>query len=130
MRCASAINGRILCQTASDNSGGLSMDQAVDYPKTGARLQHQNNYVNLLSLSKEQASDFGLRSTMARHRLAELELFTDSGLIDLLENYPRDRLQAFTMGTDPTQWNDWKPVDTAGASGKDLFAAVMKGRMW
>jgi len=82
------------------------------------------------SWSKEQAAAFGLRPLVAKHQLHHLDLFSDAALIDLLENYPRDRLQAFTMGTDPLSWKDWQSVDTAGATGKQLFAAVARGRLW
>jgi hypothetical protein len=66
----------------------------------------------------------------ANHGLHELDLFRDDALLDLLENYPRERLQAFTMGTDPERRSDWQPVDTAGATGKDLWKALNAGRLW
>jgi hypothetical protein len=34
------------------------------------------------------------------------------------------------MGADPTNRTDWQPVDTTGASGKDIMAAVAVGRLW
>lgn len=80
--------------------------------------------------SKEEGEAFGTRPFAAKHRLPELDLFADAALTELLEKYPRDRLQAFTMGTDPLQWTAWKPVDTAGVSGLQLFAAVQRGRLW
>jgi hypothetical protein len=67
---------------------------------------------------------------LGRHRLPEMDLFNDDVLIDLMDNYPRNRLQAWTMGTDPLRRDDWKPVDTAGASGRDLLTAVNGGRLW
>jgi len=73
---------------------------------------------------------FGRDAILAPHRLHELELFTEAALVDLLDKYPRERLQAFTMGTDPLQRNEWQPVDTAGASGLDMMAAVKAGRLW
>jgi hypothetical protein len=62
--------------------------------------------------------------------LEELSLFTDDVLVDLLDRYPRNRLQAWTMGTDPLRREEWAPVDTAGVSGADLLAAVKTGRIW
>src|SRR5689334_15323674 len=67
---------------------------------------------------------------LGHHRLCELDLFNDDVLRELLDKYPRNRLQAWTMGTDPTRREDWKAVDTAGLSGKDLLAAVKSGRIW
>jgi len=72
----------------------------------------------------------GARPLLARHRLAQMDLFTDEALIDMLDRYPRNRLQAWTMGTDPLRREDWQPVDTTGVSGRDLLAAVKSGRIW
>jgi hypothetical protein len=73
---------------------------------------------------------FGRAPLLARHGLDELELFGNDTLVDLLDNYPRERLQAFTMGTEPLRRSDWQPVDTTGASGEDMMAAVRSGRLW
>ena|SRR5579864_3569961 len=73
-------------------------------------------------------SDSGAQ--LGRQRIADLDLFNDGVLIDLLDNYPRNRLQAWTMGTDPLHREEWKAVDTTGVSGKDLLAAVKTGRLW
>lgn len=70
------------------------------------------------------------RPISGHHRLHEMDLFNDEVLVDLLDNYPRNRLQAWTMGTDPLRREDWQAVDTAGVSGKDLLAAVRTGRIW
>jgi hypothetical protein len=48
----------------------------------------------------------------------------------LLDSYPRERLQAFTMGTDRCRRDDWHYVDASAASGKEIFAAVLRGRLW
>jgi hypothetical protein len=69
-------------------------------------------------------------AVLARHRLLDLDLFNDEALVDLLDHYPRNRLQAWTMGSDPLRREDWKPVETTGASGKELLAAVKSGRLW
>ncbi len=89
-----------------------------------------NHDSRLASWSKEEGTAFGTRPLAAPHRLPALDLFTDEALIELLEKYPRDRLQAFTMGTDPLEWTAWKPVDTAGVSGRQLFGVVQRGQLW
>ncbi len=66
----------------------------------------------------------------ARHCLSEMDLFSDEALIDMLDRYPRNRLQAWTMGTDALRREDWQAVDTTGVSGTDLLAAVKSGRLW
>jgi len=73
---------------------------------------------------------FGSLAQLGRHRLESLNLFSDDKLVDLLDNYPRKRLQAWTMGNDLLRREDWTAVDTTGATGKDLLAAVKSGRLW
>src|SRR5690242_17922764 len=73
---------------------------------------------------------FGSSSVKARHDLDEREILTDAVLVDLLNRYPRNRLQAWTMGTDPLRREEWQPVDTSDVSGEDLLAAVKSGRLW
>lgn len=69
-------------------------------------------------------------SLLALHRLDEMNLFADDALIDLLDRYPRNRLQAWTMGTDPRRREDWRAVDTTGVGGHELLEAVKHGRLW
>jgi hypothetical protein len=83
----------------------------------------------LLEWTSVKADTFS-QTTVARHRLTELELFSDAGLVEVLDNHPRDQLQAFTMGTDASNIHEWQPVDTAGVSGKEMLAAVARGRLW
>jgi len=92
--------------------------------------QHVEQSEGLVPWTAAEASAYGQRPLVAKHRLQELDLFSDSALTDLLHSYPRDRLQAFTMGTDPEKRTDWQPVDTAGATGQDLLQAVSRGRLW
>jgi len=84
----------------------------------------------LLDWTPEQIASFGQKPIVARHRLHELPLFSDADLIEVLENHPRDQLQAFTMGTDASKSHEWQPVDIAGSSGKDMLSAVARGRLW
>ena len=74
---------------------------------------------------------FGQAPHRTHHRYHELPLFTDAGLTDLLDQYPREHLQAFTMGTDPTHREDWTCVDISPTStGEDILNAVKHGRLW
>jgi hypothetical protein len=84
----------------------------------------------LVPWTTEQARGFGLQPLVAQHRLHEHDLFTDGALMELLRNYPRDQIQAFTMGTNPLNYKEWYPVDTTGASAEDVFAAIARGRLW
>ncbi|MEL7501571.1 MAG: hypothetical protein AAFN18_03825 [Cyanobacteria bacterium J06554_6] len=83
------------------------------------------------SWSAEAYQTFGQAPYVTRHRYHELPLFTDAGLIDLLDHYPRPHLQAFTMGTDPTRREEWTCVDIHPSStGTDILNAVKRGRLW
>lgn len=53
-----------------------------------------------------QRADFGGKLQCTRHRLHELDSFTDDALIELLDHYPRKSVQAFTMGTDAASHDD------------------------
>ena len=85
---------------------------------------------SLLDWTSEQIGAVGLQPVVARHRLQELDLFSDKELVEVLDKHPRERLQAFTMGSDPRAIEEWQPVDTAGVSGKELFSAISRGRLW
>jgi hypothetical protein len=85
---------------------------------------------DLTGWSESDAIAFGRRPLRAPHRIHDLEMFSEEALVKLLDEYPRERLQAFTMGTDPENRKDWQPVDTAGASGHALWEALKKGRLW
>jgi hypothetical protein len=67
---------------------------------------------------------------LGRHQLAEMGYFSDEMLVALLDSYPRNRLQAWTMGVDPLRREEWKAVDTSGIGGKEMLAAVKTGRLW
>lgn len=84
-----------------------------------------------ISWSADEYKSFGLIAQINKHRYHELPLFSDEALIQLLDNYPRRWLQAFTMGEDPTNRDDWKCVDIAeDSTGEQLWEAVQKGRIW
>jgi hypothetical protein len=67
---------------------------------------------------------------IARHAMHRSELFSEDALVRLMDTYPRQRLQVFTMGKDPTDLSAWTPVDTTGASGAELMQAIRVGRLW
>ena len=97
------------------------MDNTADPRQPSARL---------VPWSAQDAGAFGRAPLRAPHRMHLLDLFSEASLVELLDRYPRERLQAFTMGTDPEKRGDWQPVDTSGASGPDLMTAVKMGRLW
>ncbi|MEM9153123.1 MAG: hypothetical protein AAGB19_22090 [Cyanobacteria bacterium P01_F01_bin.3] len=81
--------------------------------------------------SEADFAAFGLKNQLFHHRYHELPLFQRDTLIDVLDDYPREWLQAFTMGPDPTIRADWQSVDIhPDSSGQDIWNAVEKGRLW
>ena len=80
--------------------------------------------------SKEDYQNFGLKTQLLRHNYHKSEIFSDKALEALLDNYPRNRLQCYTMGTNPENHNDWMPVHIAERSGAEIIQALQKGRFW
>lgn len=84
----------------------------------------------IVSWSNDEYQAFGAQPIRSQHTLADNTLFHQEALLDLLDHYPRKRLQAFTMGTDPLRCEEWEPVEVGSLSGGDLLAAVERGRLW
>jgi hypothetical protein len=64
------------------------------------------------------------------HNLHERPMFSDEGLAELLDRYPRDKLGVFTMGEDPVAWTTWRRGSAGSLSGEQLLAAAQAGRIW
>ena len=64
------------------------------------------------------------------HGLHERPMFSDAGLIEALDRYPRERLGVFTMGQDPVAWETWRKGVAGDLTGEQLFQAAMTGRIW
>jgi hypothetical protein len=84
----------------------------------------------LTNWTASQAASLTSSVVQTSHRLAELDLFSDASLAAVLDRLPRQRLQVFTMGTDPNRPADWTPVEVGDASGADILAAVREGRLF
>ena len=85
---------------------------------------------SLVSWGPHESERHDREPFVTRHGLGESALFTDDALAALMDRYPRERLQVFTMGTDPLDNTQWAPVDTAGVSGADMLRAAASGRLW
>ncbi len=82
---------------------------------------------SLFSWEQKAYDNFGKKTQRLKHNL---DLFDDESLIALLDNYPREWLQCFTMGFNPEDYTDWKGVHIADSSGAEIMEAVHKGRFW
>ncbi len=80
--------------------------------------------------SDELKASYGKKPIIARHNLHESEMFSDDGLADLLDRYPRERLGVYTMGDNPEEWRTFVKGDAGGLSGAELVKAVKTGRFW
>jgi hypothetical protein len=64
-----------------------------------------------------------------KHSLHEHPLFSDAGLIRLLEACPRDNYNLVQWGTHGAR-STWREGEIAGLSGADVLEAIRLGRMW
>ncbi|HTI65999.1 MAG TPA: hypothetical protein VL460_00480 [Caulobacteraceae bacterium] len=80
--------------------------------------------------SDAKAEAFGRETLAFRHGLHERAMFSDEGLVEVLDRYPRDKLGVFTMGEDPVEWRTWRRGTAEGLSGAELLEAVKSGRIW
>ena len=64
------------------------------------------------------------------HSLHQSPLFTMDALAELIESYPREHYNIFHMGSQANERWFWRQGDLDGMSGKDVIAAIAKGRLW
>ncbi|MEN1680949.1 MAG: cupin-like domain-containing protein [Planctomycetota bacterium] len=69
------------------------------------------------------------RVLVAKHSLADTNLFTDDALADIIDNHPPEDLSINTMGVDPGVF-DWREGDRNGVSGRELLQLVRDGQLW
>lgn len=80
--------------------------------------------------STEKARAFTRETLQFRHKLQQRMMFSDVGLTEILDRYPREKLGVFTMGSDPTDWKSWKRGVGGDLSGAELLEAARAGRIW
>jgi hypothetical protein len=80
--------------------------------------------------SADRIDGFETSIVRFRHTLADRPLFTDAGLIGVLNRYPREAMGVFTMGEDLEDWRSWRRGAAKGLDGAALLEAVKQGRLW
>lgn len=85
---------------------------------------------DLLTWTEAHKADFGTKNLLFNHSLENSPLFSDEALIALFDRYPRDKLEVFTMGYDPTHWGQWYLGRRGDLDGRALMAGVKAGRLW
>jgi hypothetical protein len=78
----------------------------------------------------EKAAAFGKQTLNFTHDLHQRPMFSDEGLAEALEAYPRAKLGVFTMGEDPRAWTTWRKGSGDGLNGAQLLEAAKAGRIW
>lgn len=74
-----------------------------------------------------RSAQFGREVQNFRHHLHQRPVFTDDGLIELLDRYPREHIGIFTMGETPDTWRRGRLGQIGGA---ELLERVRDGRLW
>ncbi len=78
-----------------------------------------------------KAAVFGQQPIVAQHTLHQRPMFSDDGLADLLDRYPREAFGLFTMDNRPEAGADTFRHGTPGDfSGAEILEAVKRGRLW
>lgn len=72
---------------------------------------------------------FGNVPLRLKHSLHEHEVFSDEGLIRLIDSCPRDNYNLVQWGTQGARGN-WREGEVAGLGGADVLEAIRRGRMW
>ncbi|HWA60879.1 MAG TPA: hypothetical protein VG939_05865 [Caulobacteraceae bacterium] len=78
----------------------------------------------------DKAAAFTRRTMTFAHDLHERPMFTDEGLAEVLDRYPREALGVFTMGEDPVAWRSWRRGEAGALCGEKLLEAAKAGRIW
>ena len=75
--------------------------------------------------------DFGRKQLNFQHNLHEREMFSEAGLERLLETYPRDAFNIYTMNDDlRTGKRVFRRGEAGDASGAEIMQAIRTGRLW
>ncbi|MGZ3304319.1 MAG: hypothetical protein ACXU8U_00540 [Asticcacaulis sp.] len=84
---------------------------------------------DLLTWTPQRRAKFTRDNLLFNHRL-DPELFSDEALIALIDRYPRDALEVFTMGYDPAASGQWYFGRRGELDGRALLDGVKAGRLW
>jgi Cupin-like domain len=66
---------------------------------------------------------------VARHGLADSDLFTDEALLEIIDRHPVEDFSVNTMGADPNIF-DWREGDRNGVPAEQLLELVRSGQLW
>lgn len=85
----------------------------------------------LTNWTAKESENFGKKPFLTDHNLHEREMFTDAGIASLLDRYPRDRVNLYTMNDDPSNAGRvFRRGDPGDLTGAELLEAINRGRLW
>jgi hypothetical protein len=83
----------------------------------------------LLRWDRSRRQRFGRDVVQTTHRLAELAVFSDQGLAELLDGYPREAVHISTMGDNPAHPKQSRTGQLGSHSGEELIEMIRRGRL-
>ncbi len=84
----------------------------------------------LTDWTDEKAAGFNEKPQVFQHNLHEREMFSDAGLADLIDRYPREELSIYTMGGTDSDRTSFVHGEAGDLSGEEIMQAVAEGRLW
>jgi hypothetical protein len=83
-----------------------------------------------LKFAENQAKAFSKETLLINHDWHLDKAFDDDGLIKLINAYPYEGVEIFTMGHDPVKTKEWYFGDRGKHDGAALMDGVRRGRLW
>ncbi len=84
----------------------------------------------LTDWSAAKARAFCQQPQVFAHNLHQRPMFSDAGLADLLDRYPREKLGIYTMGGAGSDKTSFVHGEARDLSGAEIMQAVAEGRLW
>jgi hypothetical protein len=85
---------------------------------------------NWLEWRAGDARAFGRRPLIMRHRAHQSPLFSEEGLIRLIDATPQERIHVNTMARSDTDPRRWREGDLGDLTGREVVQAVARGNLW
>ena len=85
---------------------------------------------DLLHWTPEHKRRFTRDNLLFDHDLHTSDLFSDEALIALIDRFPREGVEVFTMGYDPATSGQWYFGRRGTLDGRALMEGVKAGRLW
>ena len=79
---------------------------------------------------KHGSTLWGHQPILLQHRLHQSPLFSRETLAALIETYPREHYNIFSMGAKADDTWYWRQGDFNGLSGEEVISAIAQGRLW